>query len=51
VDKRLIVASVYHFIPRAGASSYRRALRAAAADAGLSLVVSGPFPPYAFVEM
>lgn len=50
VDKRGAVASVYHLIPRASAPSYRRALEGAARHAGLRVIVSGPWPPYAFVE-
>jgi len=42
------VGSVYHLVPRASAGVYRRALEAAARDAGLRVVVSGPWPPYAF---
>ena len=51
VEKRLNVATVYHLIPRASVASYQRALQAAAGVAGLAIVVSGPFPPYAFAEI
>jgi hypothetical protein len=42
------VASVYHLIPRASVPAYRRALQSAARDAGVRVIVSGPWPPYAF---
>jgi hypothetical protein len=48
VDRRLGVASIYHLIPRASADAYRRTAQTAASDAGVRLVVSGPWPPYAF---
>jgi hypothetical protein len=48
VEKRGRLASVYHLVPRGAAPAYRRALEAAAAAAGLRIVVSGPWPPYAF---
>jgi hypothetical protein len=50
VEKRLTVATVYHLIPRASVPAYRRAVRSAAAAAGVRVVVSGPFPPYAFAS-
>lgn len=43
-----LVASVFHLIDRARARSYSRAVRSAAVLTPLRLVVSGPFPPYAF---
>lgn len=49
VEKRAGVASIYHLVPLASVASYRRVLARAAAEAGVRLVVSGPFPPYAFV--
>jgi hypothetical protein len=48
VERRSGVSSVYHLIPRRSADSYRRAVQASAASAGLRLTVSGPWPPYAF---
>jgi hypothetical protein len=50
IEKRERVATVYHLVPRASAASYRRAIERAAADASLTLVVSGPWPAYAFVD-
>jgi hypothetical protein len=48
VEKRGLIASVYHLVPRAQADKYRRTLEHAARKAGLRLTVSGPWPPYAF---
>ena len=48
VDRRLGVASIYHLIPRASAAAYQRTAETAARDAGIHLVLSGPWPPYAF---
>jgi hypothetical protein len=48
VEHRAGVSSVYHLIPRGSIESYRKALQASAAAAGVRLVVSGPWPPYAF---
>ena len=50
VERRGGVSSVYHLIPRSSTGAYRRAVRAAAAAAGLRLMVSGPWPPYAFAD-
>ena len=48
VERRGTVASVYHLIPRTSADAYRRAVGHASADAGLRVIVTGPWPPYAF---
>jgi hypothetical protein len=48
VERREPVTTVYHLIPRSAAAAYRSAVERAAASAGIRLVVSGPFPPYAF---
>jgi alkylated DNA nucleotide flippase Atl1 len=48
VDQRVGVASIYHLIPRGSVEAYRRGIREAARAAGIRLVVSGPWPPYAF---
>jgi hypothetical protein len=50
VDRRGGVSSVYHLIPRSSTVTYRRAVQAAAASTGLRLIVSGPWPPYAFAN-
>lgn len=51
VEKREGVASVYHLVPRASADSYRKAAERAGAGSGLRIVVTGPFPPYAFADL
>ena len=43
-----LAGSIYHLVPRAAAPAYRVALERAALAAGLTVVVSGPWPPYAF---
>jgi len=48
VEKRASVASIYHLIPRSSVDAYRAGLDRVAHDAGIRLLVSGPFPPYAF---
>jgi hypothetical protein len=48
VEHRGEVSSVYHLIPRAATEAYRRAVQASATAAGLRVIVSGPWPPYAF---
>lgn len=50
VEKRAGIASVYHLVPRASAAAYVAALEHAAAVAGVKLVVTGPWPPYAFAD-
>ena len=50
VEARDRVVTIYHLIPRGMAGAYTRGLRAAAARAGLAVVVSGPWAPYAFSE-
>lgn len=48
VERHGKVMTVYHLIPRSSAAAYRTALDRAAAAAGIRLVVTGPWPPYAF---
>ena len=50
IEKRDRVATVYHLIPRKAAEAYTRAIRAAAARAGVHVIVSGPWATYAFTE-
>jgi hypothetical protein len=50
IEKRGTIAAIYHLIPRGSAASYQRALDIGIRDSGLRLIVSGPFPPYAFAE-
>lgn len=47
-DRGRLAGSIYHLVPRAAAPAYRAALERAALAAGLTVVVSGPWPPYAF---
>ena len=49
-DKGRLAGSLYHLIPRGAAPAYRTALQRAALAAGLTVVVSGPWPPYAFAD-
>jgi hypothetical protein len=48
VEKTGRVATAYHLIPRASADAYRAAVERAAAATGLRVIISGPWPPYAF---
>lgn len=48
VDMRGAIATVYHLIPRGAVNAYRRALAAKAETEHVRLVISGPWPPYAF---
>lgn len=48
-DGRL-AGTIYHLIPQSAVPAYRRALAKAARDAGVTIVVSGPWPPYAFAD-
>ena len=44
------IVTVYHLIPRSSAEAYRRAATRAAAAAGLRIIVTGPYPAYAFAD-
>jgi hypothetical protein len=50
VEKGDRTATIYHLVPRASAAAYTRALQAAAIRTGTPIVVSGPWPPYAFTQ-
>ena len=50
-DRGRLAGSLYHLIPRGSAAAYRRAVERAAGGAGLTMVVSGPWPPYAFADL
>jgi len=50
VEKHDRIASIYHLVPIGSAERYRAALEQAAREAGVALIVSGPFPPYAFAD-
>jgi hypothetical protein len=47
-DRGRLAGSMYHLVPRGAAPAYRTALQRAALAAGLTIIVSGPWPPYAF---
>ena len=51
VEKRAGVATIYHLVPRGSADRYRSAIEDAARDAGVRMIVSGPWPPYAFADV
>jgi hypothetical protein len=48
-DRGPLVLTAYHLIPRDAVATYRRLLRRRAAALPCRAVVSGPWPPYAFV--
>ena len=50
VEHRTATSTVYHLIPRSSADAYRRAALRAAALGGVRIVVTGPWPPYAFAR-
>jgi len=50
VERRGVIVTVHHLIPRAMAGRYRSAVERAAAESGVRLAISGPFPPYAFAD-
>ncbi|MGE0443643.1 MAG: GvpL/GvpF family gas vesicle protein [Vicinamibacterales bacterium] len=50
IEPREGLASIYHLVPGTAVDAYRDALIAAADAAGVRLVVTGPFPPYAFAQ-
>jgi hypothetical protein len=37
-------------VPRSAVAAYRAAVERAAAERGLRIVISGPWPPYAFAN-
>jgi hypothetical protein len=49
-DRGRLAGSLYHLIPRGAATAYRASLQRAASAADVTIVVSGPWPPYAFAE-
>ena len=50
VEKSGRIATIYHLVPRGAVEGYRRALERAAHDAGVRLLISGPWPAYAFAD-
>jgi hypothetical protein len=51
VEKRGGVASIYHLVPRGSADRYASAIEKAAREAGVRMIVTGPWPPYAFADI
>lgn len=51
VEKRGGVASIYHLVPRGSADRYASAIEEAAREAGVGMIVTGPWPPYAFADI
>lgn len=51
VEKRGGVASIYHLVPRGSADRYESAIQEAARTAGVRMILSGPWPPYAFADI
>jgi hypothetical protein len=49
-DRGRLAGSLYHLVPRGAAPAYRASLQRAASAADVTLVISGPWPPYAFAE-
>jgi hypothetical protein len=50
VEQRGAIATAYHLVPRGSVDAYRRALARRAAEAGVRIVITGPWPPYAFAD-
>jgi hypothetical protein len=44
------IATVYHLVPRGSVEAYRRAIERKARDTSARLLVSGPWPAYAFSD-
>jgi hypothetical protein len=51
LDGRRLAGSLYHLVPRGAVPNYRAALERAARTADLTIVISGPWPPYAFADL
>lgn len=47
-ERRGGVVTIHHLVPCATASKYRAAVERAAEEHGMRLIVTGPWPPYAF---
>lgn len=45
-----LAGTLYHLVPRSAVPAYCRAVGRTAAEGGLTILVSGPWPPYAFSE-
>lgn len=51
VEHRGSIATVYHLVPRGSVDAYRRALEKKAHGTGARLMITGPWPPYAFSDI
>jgi len=51
MEKGGSVASMYHLIPSGSVDRYRAAIERAAREEGVRMIVSGPWPPYAFADI
>jgi hypothetical protein len=51
LDRGRLAGSVYHLVPRSAVPNYVAALERAARAADLTIVISGPWPPYAFADL
>ena len=50
VARGRLAGSIYHLIPRGSVAAYRRAMERAATDGDVKVIISGPWPPYAFAS-
>jgi hypothetical protein len=50
IEKRGGVVTINHLVPRADVPRYRAAVERAARDNDVRLIVTGPWPPYAFAD-
>jgi hypothetical protein len=50
VERQGNIATIYHLVPRGSAERYQESIRRAARDGGVRLLVSGPWPAYAFAD-
>jgi hypothetical protein len=48
IERRAGIASVHHLVPRGCVAAYARAMHRTAEAAGVRMILTGPFPPYAF---
>jgi len=48
IERRAGIASVHHLVPRGCVAAYARAMHRTAEAEGVRMMLTGPFPPYAF---
>lgn len=48
IERRAGIASVHHLVPRGCVAAYALAMHRTAEAAGVRMMLTGPFPPYAF---